>query len=193
MVLSMKNILVIIFLILLFNSKSYSADTSPLLRKNVEDISIAFLCVDPFDDNKKRLYGFSKVDRYWFLHILENGSDAKIFSNASFFLFGVDDKTLNYTFPTQTGFLEETFFTFNSDDIFSDSNKDIKIRYMFFKFNNNNDADEAKKLNTLYLNNFLLKDSDKLDAAILSLFVQTSKLSKDKQLVNGKDTYCVRE
>ena len=64
---------------------------------------------------------------------------------------------------------------------------------MFFKFNNNNDADEAKKLNTLYLNNFLLKDSDKLDAAILSLFVQTSKLSKDKQLVNGKDTYCVRE
>jgi hypothetical protein len=187
----MKNILIIIFLILLFNSKSYSADTSPLLRKNVEDISIAFLCVDPFDDNKKRLYGFSKVDRYWFLHIIEKGSDEKIFANASFFLFGVDDKTLSYTFPTKTGFVEETFFTFNSDDLFSDSNKNIKIRYMYFKFNNNNDAEEAKKLNTLYLNNFLLKDSDKLHSGILSLF--GSKLSFDRQPIGGKDTSCVRK
>jgi hypothetical protein len=193
MVLSMKNILVIIFLILLFNSKSYSADTSPLLKKNVEDISIAFLCVDPFNDDNKRLYGFSKVDRYWFAHNIEKGSDAKIFSNASFFLFGVDDKTLNYTFPTQTGFVEETFFTFNSDDLFSESNKNIKIRYMFFKFNNNNDTDQAKKLNTLFTNNLSLKDSDKLSAEIFSLFNQTGKLSKDRQLVGGKDTYCVRK
>ena len=189
----MKKIIIIISLTLLLIGKSYSADTSPLLRKNVEDISIAFLCVDPFDDNKKRLYGFSKVDRYWFLHIIEKGSDEKIFANASFFLFGVDDKTLSYTFPTKTGFVEETFFTFNSDDLFSDSNKDIKIRYMFFRPNNEADMDYVKQLNSLYVKNLLLKDSDKLHSEILSLFGQTSKLTKDIKLEGAKDTYCVRK
>tara|TARA_B100000965_G_C19428219_1_gene685262 strand:+ start:145 stop:726 length:582 start_codon:yes stop_codon:yes gene_type:complete len=193
MVLLMKKIIIIISLTLLFIGKSYSKDTSPLLRKNVEDISIAFLCVDPFDDNNKRLYGFSKVDRYWFIHNIERGSDAKIFANASFFLFGVDDKTLNFTFPLPTGFFVDIFFTFNSDDLFSDLNQNIKIRYMFFKPNNEADMDYVKQLNSLYVKNLLLKDSDKLHSEILSLFGQTSKLSKDIKLEGAKDTYCVKK
>ena len=195
----MKKLLGIVVLGLLLSWNTNASNPEDLLEKKVGEINISYKCVNSFDDTKQTLYGFTPLYGNWIVHNLKANSNGAIFENASIMLLPMDDKTFDYFFPTSTGFIAHISFKFNSEDIYSKSNKDISVDYNFYKSNNPLETKEIKSLNSIFNNIVALKDTNKLQTEIRSLHNQThlllGKSNKSGSLINvgGSSKYCIRD
>ena len=195
----MKKLFWILSLSLLLNINANANNPEDLLEKNVAEINISYRCINAFDDTKQTLYGFTPLNGNWIVHNLKANSNGVIFENASIMLLPMDDKALEYFFPTSKGFIARISFKFNSDDIYSKANKDIAVEYSFYKSNDPLETKEIKNLNSLFNKIVTLKDVNKLQNEILSLHNQThlllGKSNKSGNLVNagGSTKYCIRD